>query len=111
MREWAQSSVAERRLSNVQLIGGDAEATGLPRASFDLAHARLLLINVRHPDRILSEMVAVVRSGSWPGCCGKAKWRILPVCWDWVTHSRPPGQAATGGMRHGRAYQDGRAAA
>jgi SAM-dependent methyltransferase len=63
MLEWAQSSVAERHLSNVQLIGGDAEATGLPRASFDLAHARLLLINVRHPDRILSEMVAVVRPG------------------------------------------------
>ena len=48
---------------------------------------------------------------SWPEWCGKAKWRILPVCWDWLTHSRPPGQAATGGMRHGRAYQDGRAAA
>jgi transposase len=32
-------------------------------------------------------------------------------CWEWVTHSRPPSQAATGGMRHGRAYQDGEAAA
>jgi hypothetical protein len=32
-------------------------------------------------------------------------------CWEWLTHSRPPGQAATGGMRHGRAYQDRGAAA
>src|SRR5262245_19817445 len=63
MLEWARSSVAEHRLTNVQLIKGDAEATGLPRASFDVAHARLLLINVPHPERILSEMASLVRAG------------------------------------------------
>jgi hypothetical protein len=61
--------------------------------------------------KALIDSIEALLDRSWPDCCGKAKWRILPVCWDWVTHSRPPGQAATGGMRHGRAYQDGRAAA
>jgi transposase-like protein len=36
----------------------------------------------------------------------KKEWRILPVNWGWLTQSRPPGKAATGGMRHGRAYQE-----
>ena len=38
----------------------------------------------------------------------KRKGHILPVSWS--TSDRPPGRAATGGMRHGRAYQEGRAA-
>jgi hypothetical protein len=50
-------------------------------------------------------------AGSWPDWCGKAKWRILPAIGSWLTQSRPPGKAATGGMRRGRAYQDGGAAA
>ena len=48
---------------------------------------------------------------SWPDWCGKAKWRILPAVGSWLTQSRPPGKAATGGMRRGRAYRDGGAAA
>jgi ubiquinone/menaquinone biosynthesis C-methylase UbiE len=35
----------------------------LPRDSFDLAHARLLLINLTDPARALAEIVAVVRPG------------------------------------------------
>ncbi|MGH7321514.1 MAG: hypothetical protein ACRELA_18085 [Candidatus Rokuibacteriota bacterium] len=42
-------------------------------------------------------------------CGGKTKRRILPVSWS--TSDRPPARAATGGMRHGRAYQEGREAA
>jgi hypothetical protein len=49
--------------------------------------------------------------GSWPDWCGKRKWRILPAVGSWLTQSRPPGKAATGGMRHGRAYQEWGAAA
>ena len=48
---------------------------------------------------------------SWPDWCGKAKWRILPAVGSWLTQSRPPGKAATGGRRHGRAYQERGAAA
>jgi len=39
-----------------------------------------------------------------PESCGKQNWRILRV--DEVTTCRPPGRAATGVTRHGRAYQE-----
>jgi SAM-dependent methyltransferase len=39
--------------------------TGLPRASFDGAHMRLLLVNVPEPERIVREMVSLVRPGGW----------------------------------------------
>jgi hypothetical protein len=39
--------------------------TGLPRASFDGAHMRLLLVNVPEPERIVREMVSVERPGGW----------------------------------------------
>jgi len=53
----------QRDLSNVRFALGDAYATGLPRGAFDLAHARLLLINLTDPCRALAEIVALVRPG------------------------------------------------
>lgn len=41
----------------------DATETGLPRASFDLVHARTLLLNVSNPNEILAEMVALASPG------------------------------------------------
>ena len=52
-----------RELPNLRFALGDAYATGLPRGVFDLAHARLLLINLTEPGRALAEMVALVRPG------------------------------------------------
>ena len=52
-----------RELPNLRFALGDAYATGLPRGAFDLAHARLLLINLTEPGRALAEMVALVRPG------------------------------------------------
>jgi len=63
MLELARSSVAELGLENVQLVQGAAASSGLPRGSFDLAHARLVLINVPNPEEVLREMTALVRSG------------------------------------------------
>jgi SAM-dependent methyltransferase len=57
----ARAFVAERGLTNVEVVQGDARATGLPRGSFDLAHERLVLVNVPEPEQILAEMVALVR--------------------------------------------------
>jgi SAM-dependent methyltransferase len=57
----ARAFVAEHRLANVEVLRGDARATGLPRASFDLVHARLLLVNVPHPEGFVAEMAALVR--------------------------------------------------
>jgi ubiquinone/menaquinone biosynthesis C-methylase UbiE len=61
--ELARAFVAERHLANVEVSQGDAAATGLPRGSFDLAHARLVLVNVPEPERVVAEMVALVRPG------------------------------------------------
>jgi len=59
----ARRFVAERGAENVEVIERDARATGLPRASFDVVHARLVLCNVPEPERIVEEMVALARPG------------------------------------------------
>jgi ubiquinone/menaquinone biosynthesis C-methylase UbiE len=59
----ARQFVADHHLGNVEVLHGDARATGLPRASFDLATARLVLVNVPEPEQIVAEMVALVRPG------------------------------------------------
>jgi SAM-dependent methyltransferase len=63
--ERARRFVAERRLTNVEVREGDARATGLVAASFDLATARLVLVNVPQPEAIAAEMVRLVRPGGW----------------------------------------------
>lgn len=62
---FAQRSIAERGLGNVQLIHADAAATGLDAESFDLAHARLVLVNLTSPHPVVAEMARVVRPGGW----------------------------------------------
>lgn len=59
----ARAFAATRGFPNVEVIPGDARATGLPRGSFDLVHERLVLVNVPNPERILEEMVALARPG------------------------------------------------
>lgn len=59
----ARAFVRERGLAGVEIVEGDARATGLPRASFDLVHARLVLVNVPKPEEIIREMVALSRPG------------------------------------------------
>jgi ubiquinone/menaquinone biosynthesis C-methylase UbiE len=47
----ARELVAEQGLTNVEVIQADARNTGLPPASFDVAHARTVLVNVPDPER------------------------------------------------------------
>jgi SAM-dependent methyltransferase len=61
----ARRFVADHALPQVEVREGDAYATGLPRASFDGAHMRLVLVNVPEPQRIVREMVSLVRPGGW----------------------------------------------
>jgi SAM-dependent methyltransferase len=61
----ARQLVADRGLVNVDVLEGDARSTGLPRASFDLATSRLVLVNVPDPEEIVAEAVALVRPGGW----------------------------------------------
>jgi ubiquinone/menaquinone biosynthesis C-methylase UbiE len=46
MIEQAERFIAAHRLTNVGVAMADAQEPGLPRASFDLVHERLLLTNV-----------------------------------------------------------------
>jgi SAM-dependent methyltransferase len=62
MLEAAKRLAADRGLA-IGLIQADAAATGLPDATFDLVHARTLLLNVDNPDEVVGEMVRIARPG------------------------------------------------
>jgi ubiquinone/menaquinone biosynthesis C-methylase UbiE len=49
----------------VEVLCGDARHTGLESGSFDLVHARTLLITVPQPAEVLGEMVRLARPGGW----------------------------------------------
>ncbi len=59
----ARQFIAKHNLRNVEVLHGDAKVTGLPRASFDLVHARLVLVNVPEPQCVVEEMMALARPG------------------------------------------------
>jgi SAM-dependent methyltransferase len=61
----ARQFIAQRGLPGVQIVAADARRTGLPSASFDLVHARTLLINVPDPAEVVAEMVRLARPGGW----------------------------------------------
>jgi ubiquinone/menaquinone biosynthesis C-methylase UbiE len=63
--EMASEFVAGRSLSNVEVVRGDARHTGLQSGSFDLVHARTLLITVPQPAAVLREMLRLARPGGW----------------------------------------------
>jgi SAM-dependent methyltransferase len=63
--ELARHFAADLGLTQVEVREGDAYDTGLPRASFDGAHMRLVLVNVPKPEWIVREMVSLVRPGGW----------------------------------------------
>jgi SAM-dependent methyltransferase len=61
----ARQLVADRGLGHVEVLQGDARATTLPSGSFDVVHARLLLVNIPRPDQVVDEMVRLVKPGGW----------------------------------------------
>jgi ubiquinone/menaquinone biosynthesis C-methylase UbiE len=80
----ARRFARERGLANVEVLHADARTTGLPRGSFDLATARLVLVNVPNPEEIVAEMVALVRPG------GVVAFHEA----DWVAHVCDPPHSA-----------------
>jgi ubiquinone/menaquinone biosynthesis C-methylase UbiE len=54
-----------RGLSGVEIITADARNTGLPPGSFDLVHARTLLVTIPEPGDVAAEMVRLARPGGW----------------------------------------------
>jgi SAM-dependent methyltransferase len=89
MLRLAADLVIERGLTNVRLVPGDATATGLERETFDLAHVRLLLVNVSNPAEILAEAVALVRPG------GTVALQEV----DWMSWQCHPNHPAWGRLR------------
>jgi ubiquinone/menaquinone biosynthesis C-methylase UbiE len=59
----ARLNIREKGLSNVEVRQANIKKTGLPKASFDIAHMRLVLVNVPEPEKIVTEMVSLVRPG------------------------------------------------
>lgn len=55
--------VSAHRLSGVRILTADASRTGLRSGSFDLVHARTLLINVPEPAVVVAEMVRLAKPG------------------------------------------------
>ena len=47
----------------VETVRADAASTGLPTGSFDLAHERMLLLNVTSPQNVVAEMTRLTRPG------------------------------------------------
>jgi SAM-dependent methyltransferase len=61
----ARQLVQDRQLDNVEVLRADARNTGLPSGSFDVVHARLLLVNIPSPEAVVAEMVRLVKPGGW----------------------------------------------
>jgi SAM-dependent methyltransferase len=55
--------LAARRGLEVEFIQSDATATGLSVRSFELVHARTLLLNVQNPEEIVAELVRLAKPG------------------------------------------------
>jgi ubiquinone/menaquinone biosynthesis C-methylase UbiE len=61
----AREFTAQRGLGSVRIVAADARRTGLPAGSFDLVHARTLLVNVPEPAEVVAEMVRLAKPGGW----------------------------------------------
>jgi SAM-dependent methyltransferase len=62
---FARATATGRELSDVKVILADARATGLPSETFDVVHARTLLVTVPQPGEVVAEMVRLARPGGW----------------------------------------------
>jgi SAM-dependent methyltransferase len=59
----ATDMAGTRKLGNVEIVQADARGTGLPSSSFDVVHARTLLINLPEPAEVVQEMVRLAKPG------------------------------------------------
>ena len=85
----ARELASGQGLGCVRIIEGDARRTGLPSSSFDVVHARTLLVNVPDPAAFVAEMTRLARPGGWvasmePDLPGLLCHPPLPA-WDRLT--------------------------
>jgi len=60
--ELALQFLSNRGIKNVEVRQGNGSDTRRPREYFDLATSRLVLVNIPEPEKIVTEMAALVRS-------------------------------------------------
>lgn len=61
----ARQHARDRGLTNVEVMSADARHTGLPSGTFDLVHARTLLVTIPEPAEVVTEMVRLAKPGGW----------------------------------------------
>jgi SAM-dependent methyltransferase len=61
----ASQYAEELGLTNVEVMRADARHSGLPADSFDLVHARTLLVTIPDPAEVIAEMVRLAKPGGW----------------------------------------------
>lgn len=61
----ARGFAAAEGLANVEVVEGDARRTDFPDGSFDLVHARMVLVNLPDPEALVAEMARLARPGGW----------------------------------------------
>jgi SAM-dependent methyltransferase len=61
----ARELTREKGLANAEIMQADARRSGLPSSSFDLVHARTLLVNVPDPGEVVAEMARLAKPGGW----------------------------------------------
>jgi ubiquinone/menaquinone biosynthesis C-methylase UbiE len=82
----ARTFVDDANLANVNIVEGAAALTGLPSGRFDLVHCRFLFAPTGQPDRILHEMLRLLRPGGIiaiqepDGSC----WNVTPCNASWI---------------------------
>ena len=69
--ERARQFIADSHWTNVEVLHADARQTGLPEQSFDLATARLVLVNVPEPEFLVREVLPLV-NGNYRTLTGHA---------------------------------------
>jgi SAM-dependent methyltransferase len=102
--DMAARTLAERDVHGVRLLEADVTGTGLPDGSFDLAHERLVLVNVPRPADVVAEMVRLVRPGGHVAVqdVDWISWTCVPQHPDWVRLLDAVGAAWSGDVRIGR---------
>src|SRR5262245_47479235 len=85
--DMAQDQIAQRHLGNVNVLQADILASGLQKQSFDLAHERLVMVNISSPEAFLSKVVDLVRPGGTVAVeeIDNASWLCQPPHPSWDT--------------------------
>jgi ubiquinone/menaquinone biosynthesis C-methylase UbiE len=82
MLEAAGRWAVAQRMTNVDLVVGDAFATALPRSSFDLVHARFMFCPLGAGESLLREMIDLTKPGGIVAVQEPiaASWQFHPRC-------------------------------